>query len=91
MKTLSMILLSALLFFAVPAFAEPVDINTADAATLVKAMKGIGPAKAQAIVAYRQANGPFKSIQDLTRVKGIGKKTVEDNLNLVTVKAPTKP
>lgn len=90
MKTLSIILLSALLLFAVPAFAEPVDINTANAVTLVKSMKGIGPAKAEAIVAYREANGPFRSVHDLTRVKGVGKKTVEDNIDLITVKSPAK-
>jgi len=85
MKTLSSILLSILMFCATPAFAELVDINTADAATLEQAMKGIGPVKAAAIIAYREANGPFRSVLDLTQVSGIGKKTVEDNIDFITV------
>ncbi len=43
------------------ALAGPVNLNTADAATLARELDGIGPAKAQAIVEYRQKNGPFKS------------------------------
>ena len=43
------------------AFAGPVNLNSADAATLAKELDGIGPAKAQAIVEYRQKNGPFRS------------------------------
>ena len=59
--------------------AAPVNINTADAKTLAENIKGIGPKKAQAIVIYRQENGPFKSIQDLTKVKGIGDKFIAKN------------
>ena len=61
------------------AWAGPVDVNTADAKTLAKELDGIGMSKAQAIVEHRKANGPFKSAEDLARVKGIGKKTVEQN------------
>jgi competence protein ComEA len=42
-------------------------------------LKGIGLSKATAIVEYRKANGPFKTIEQLTEVKGIGLKTVEQN------------
>lgn len=60
-------------------WAGPVDVNTADAKTLAKELDGIGMSKAQAIVDYRKANGPFKSADDLARVKGVGKKTVDRN------------
>lgn len=48
------------------------DINTASANDLEK-VSGIGPKKAAAIVAYRQAHGAFKNVNDLTLVHGIGK------------------
>lgn len=58
---------------------ERVNINTADAATLDRVLLNVGPAKAAAIVAYRTANGPFRSIDQLALVKGIGLKTIERN------------
>ena len=74
-------LLAALLMgFALHgARAEVIDINTADAATLAHAMAGIGPAKAEAIVAYRNEHGPFKSVDDLMLIKGIGAATIDRN------------
>ncbi|MBL8383286.1 MAG: DUF655 domain-containing protein, partial [Burkholderiales bacterium] len=55
-----------------------VDINSADE-TALDAIKGVGPAKAKAIVEERKKNGPFKSLDDVAaRVKGIGEKTVAD-------------
>ena len=74
------ILISSLVFVAGLSQAAPVNINTADAATLAENISGIGPKKAQAIVTYRKTNGPFKSVQELTNVKGIGQKTLEKNL-----------
>lgn len=59
--------------------ATPVNINQADAATIAKSLDGIGPAKAEAIVAWREAHGPFKKADDLKHVKGIGKATIERN------------
>jgi competence protein ComEA len=59
--------------------ATPVNINTADAATLAKSLDGIGNSKAQAIVAWRDAHGPFKSVDELSQVKGFGPKTLERN------------
>lgn len=54
-----------------------VDANSADQAAL-ESVRGLGPSKAQAILAERKKNGPFKDAQDLhSRVKGIGEKTVE--------------
>jgi competence protein ComEA len=61
--------------FAFPA-AAAVNINTATKDELI-ALSGIGPAKAQAIVDYRKLNGPFKSVDDLKNVKGIGAKRLE--------------
>lgn len=66
---------------------ERVDINTADVATLDRVLLNIGPAKAQAIVAYRTANGPFRSVEQLALVKGIGLKTIEKNRDRIVVGA----
>src|SRR5689334_13588616 len=59
--------------------AEPVNINTADAAALAKALNGVGPAKAKAIVSYREKNGPFKSVDQLSMVDGISQKLIDKN------------
>ncbi|MCI8497292.1 MAG: ComEA family DNA-binding protein [Clostridiales bacterium] len=53
-----------------------VNINTASAAQLAAALPGIGEVKAQAIVNYRNANGPFRSVDELINVKGIGEATL---------------
>ncbi|MBA1148308.1 helix-hairpin-helix domain-containing protein [Ectothiorhodospiraceae bacterium WFHF3C12] len=66
------------------ALAAPVNINTADASAL-QGLDGVGPAKAAAIVDYRDANGPFSSVEDLTAVDGIGEKTVEANRESIVV------
>lgn len=66
-----------------------VDINTADAQTLAAAIKGVGPDKAAAIVAYRDVHGPFKSVDELSKVKGIGQKTVDRNRDAITVNDAT--
>lgn len=63
----------------VTVWAGPVDINTADAATIAKELQGIGLSKAQDIVEYRDKNGAFKSLEDLRKIKGIGAKTLERN------------
>lgn len=62
-----------------------VDINTADAATLALALDGIGMAKAQEIVAYRELNGEFKSIEELAQVKGIGEATIAKNRDRIII------
>ncbi len=63
--------------------ASRVDLNTASAAELT-ALPGIGPAKAQAIIEYRET-APFKSADELVQVKGIGQKLYEQIKDKVTV------
>lgn len=55
-----------------------IDVNSADVKTLAK-LKGVGETKAKAIVSYREANGNFKSLDELLKVKGIGEKVLLDN------------
>jgi competence protein ComEA len=64
-----------------------IDLNTASA-DLLATLPGIGPVKAQAIVAYRDRNGPFASIPEITRVAGIGPSNYETIRDLVTVSPP---
>jgi competence protein ComEA len=61
-----------------------VNINTADAATL-QTLPGVGPATASKIIADREANGPFKTPEDLMRVSGIGEKKLEAIRELISV------
>jgi len=63
---------------------EKININTASLEELEK-LPGIGPSKAQAIIDYRTNNGPFKSIEEIKNVKGIGEKTFEKLKDLITV------
>ena len=74
-------LIQALIVALVPVlvWAGPVDINTADAATIAKELQGIGLSRAQAIVAYREKNGAFRSADELRKIKGIGAKVLERN------------
>lgn len=55
-----------------------VDINSASEEELSQLIQ-VGPKKAQEIIRYREANGPFKNVDDLAQVKGIGKSTIEKN------------
>ena len=82
MKSFAIILKSlalSLLLVTSAYAADKVNINTADAAAIDAVLVNVGPAKAQAIVDYRKANGVFKSAEELAMVKGIGLKTVEKN------------
>lgn len=62
-----------------------VDLNEADAATLQRELAGIGEAKAKAIVAYRESNGAFSSVEELLEVKGIGKAILDRNRDKLEV------
>lgn len=84
MSILSNILLSILLLVPVFSFAaDAIDINTADKATLMSVIKGVGEKRAEAIIAYREKNGPFKSIDELAEVSGIGQSIVDANRDVL--------
>jgi competence protein ComEA len=76
-RTLVQALIASLL--PMTAWAGPVNVNSADATTLARELDGIGPVKAQAIVEYRQKNGPFRSAEDLLKVEGIGQRVLDQN------------
>ena len=84
------VLLMLLLVLAVAqtgsAETERVNINTASAVELTK-LKGVGSAKSQAIVEYREQHGPFKTVEDLKAVPGIGDKLLESLRPHITVGA----
>lgn len=84
MKKLLGSLLLTLFIAPLAALAAPVDLNSADAPAL-ETVKGIGPARARAIVEYRKSNGPFASVDDLVKVPGIGEKSIEKLRDQITV------
>jgi competence protein ComEA len=86
MKALRQLLCAALLVAGIgPLAAAPVNINDADAATLAAAINGVGQARAEAIVSYREQHGPFSSVDDLAKVRGIGSSILERNREVLTV------
>ncbi len=90
MKTMSiksLLTLLATALFCVWAWAQqPVNINAASAEELSEALKGVGMSKASAIVDYRDENGPFKHVDELVNVKGIGIRTVDINREYLLLK-----
>jgi competence protein ComEA len=62
-----------------------VNINSADAQTLAKGLKGVGASRAEEIVRHRETYGPFASVDELTEVKGIGQSTLDSNRDLITL------
>ncbi len=72
------------------AYAEKLNINTANAQTIADGMKGVGMKRAQAIIDYREKNGPFASIDDLIHIKGIGPKTLETNRDNLALEDPAQ-
>lgn len=61
------------------ALAAPVNINKAGADEIAASLNGIGVKKAKEIIAFREKHGPFKTVEQLEDVKGIGRKMVEKN------------
>jgi competence protein ComEA len=64
---------------------QTININKADAATLTQGLKGVGRTRAEAIVEYRSAYGPFFSVDDLLEVKGVGPSIVDKNRARITL------
>lgn len=82
--------LALCLAMALPAIAAtPVNVNQADAKTIATSLDGIGMSKAQAIVAYRDAHGPFKQVEELRNIKGIGAKTLARNHDAIRLEGST--
>lgn len=69
---------------AAEATQEAININTADVQELTK-LKGIGVKKAEAIVAWREENGSFKTVDQLLEVKGIGEVTLTQNRESIRI------
>jgi competence protein ComEA len=90
MHHLIKLVLSLAMLVSMQVYAGPVDINTANASILAGAIDGVGEKKAATIVAYREAHGPFNSVDELSKVKGIGAVTVDKNRNNLMVVTPEK-
>lgn len=82
--------LTNVVFAADHAGTPAININTASAQELAQ-LKGVGEKLAAAIIAHREANGPFKTVENLADVKGIGPKILADNAAMLTVGAPVAP
>jgi competence protein ComEA len=89
-KTLAALLLALALVGTAQA-SERININTADVATLDRVMDGVGPAKAAAIVEHRRVHGPFRTVDQLVNVKGIGPATLERNRARIMVAGGPAP
>ncbi|MGB5588026.1 MAG: helix-hairpin-helix domain-containing protein [Gammaproteobacteria bacterium] len=83
-------LAAASLLISSLAVAGPVNINTADAELLAQELEGIGPARARAIVAYREAHGPFTSADQLMDIQGVGPRVLDINRDNILLK-PASP
>ena len=59
--------------------ASKINLNTASVSQLTHAIRGIGPKRAEAIVAYRQAHGAFQAVTEIARIKGIGRSFVKQH------------
>lgn len=84
MKRFLIVLFACLAFMTASWAGELVDLNSATQAQL-ESVKGIGPAKARAIIDYRSKMGPFRSVDDLKNVTGFGAKTVAKMRSELTI------
>ena len=85
MKLFHSLFLSLILLFSTAAFAEKININTANAEQIASTMTGVGDSKAKAIIEYRSSHGKFKTLDALENVDGIGVKTIEKNKDKITL------
>ena len=85
MEIIKKTLLAVCLLIPTLLFAEMVNINTADKEVLMTSIKGVGETRADAIIAYREQNGDFKSVEELAEVRGIGGSIVEKNMDNLSV------
>jgi competence protein ComEA len=90
MRYLIKLVLSLAMLVSMQVYADPVDINTADARSLAVAIDGVGEKKAAIIIAYRDTHGPFNNVDELSNVKGIGAATVDRSRHNLMVVAPVK-
>ena len=85
MEIIKKTLLAVCLLIPTFLFAETVNINTADKESLMMSIKGVGETRAEAIIAYREQNGAFNSVEELAEVRGIGASIVEKNMDNLSV------
>ncbi len=85
MEIIKKTLLAVCLLIPTLLFAETVNINTADKEVLMTSIKGVGEKRAEAIIAYREQNGSFTSVEELAEVRGIGASIVEKNMDNISV------
>ncbi|NDY96747.1 ComEA family DNA-binding protein [Wenzhouxiangella limi] len=89
-KTIAVLLLTLALTGFASAEEMSVNVNTATAEQLAEALTGIGEAKAEAIIEYREEHGPFQHPDELVNVRGIGLATLDRNRDLILVEEPTR-
>jgi competence protein ComEA len=85
MEIIKKTLLAVCLLIPTLLFAETVNINTADKEALMTSIKGVGEKRAEAIIAFREQNGSFKSVEELAEVRGVGPSIVEKNMDNLSV------
>lgn len=79
------LLILPIVLLSTSAFSATVNINSASASQLAELLTGVGQSRAAAIVAYRNAKGPFRRVEDLASVEGIGPHIVELNRTVIVL------
>lgn len=85
------VFLGVLALLPAATWAGPVDINTADAATIARELNGVGDSRAQAIVEFREKNGRFAAPEDILKVSGIGPQVLKLNRDNIRTGQSGKP